>query len=236
MKKTKVNLHMMNKGGVAKTPYTIFTMLKLLKSENKDFKIIDMDSNNHSLYNRFVETKYQKYIAGITLLSGDEDSNIDYGLFEQFFKDISATDKKEYYIDLGQSDSKGFQNLVRNYGSTSVQQGMVDMNIDLTIVPIVKIDDLDSLKIVNQYVQDFQGFKISIAVNMLDDPKRNHPNIEKIITLANANGIDLNFYNNSKVSKSGEDVIHNHLVSGLQTNLGMLSGAFETFVDQIVIP
>lgn len=232
----KVNFNLMNKGGVGKTAYSIFTLAALLKGGRKGFKIVDMDTNNHSLKKRFIGSDYQDYISGASLLSGGENSNMDYSLLQEFFEKLSESPNNEFYCDLGQDDSKAFQKLIRSTGAGTLQEFLEELDIDLTIIPIVKVDDLDSVNYLMEYVKDLDGkINIAVAANMLGVPP-GHSNKQRLIDYCGSQGIALNFFNAFDIADGFKAQIHEHLVSGLATPLRLAKGNWNKIIDQIQIP
>lgn len=232
----KVNFNLMNKGGVGKTAYSIFTLIKLKNQGREEFKMVDMDTNNHSLANRFKGSEYEKNISEVSLLAGGELSNMDYSKLQDFFDSIAKSNNKEFYCDLGQDDSKAFQKLVRSIGADALNEYLLELDIDLTIVPIIKVDDLDSVNYFIQYVELLKGqIKISAAANMLG-VSTNHPNKKTLMAYCGENGVELNFFNTIDIADGFKVKIHEHLVSGLNAPLGLAKGNLNKVLDEITIP
>lgn len=226
----------MNKGGVGKTAYSIFTFIKLREQEKKGFKMVDMDTNNHSLANRFKSSEYEKHISEVSLLSGGELSNMDYSKLQDFFDKIAKSTNSEFYCDLGQDDSKAFQKLVRSVGADVLSEYLLELGIDLTVVPIVKVDDLDSIIYLRQYVEELNGhIKIVVAANMFG-VSSDHTNKKGLIAYCGEQGVDIGFFNSLDIADGFKTKIHEHLVSGLTSPLGLAKGNINRILNEIIIP
>ncbi len=231
----KVNIYLMNKGGVGKTPLVIFTMLKLIKEQAKDFKMVDCDSNNHSFMNRFKGTEYEQYIAKVSLAQ-DESSNMDFSALEGFFETLATQNYKSYYVDFGQDDSNALIKLIRNIGIDGLHEYVTELNLDLTLCPVVAIGDRDSTAGLQTIVDLNNGrFKVVPYANMLNASGDKDPNLLNLKEQCNMLGLDLQIFNRSNIADNFKIKIHNYLVSGTKENLGLAKGLLTNILEALTI-
>ena len=231
----KVNIYLMNKGGVGKTPLVIFTMLKLIKEGHKDFKMVDCDSNNHSFINRFRGTDYEKYIAKISLAK-DENSNMDFSALEGFFETLSSQNYKSYYVDFGQDDSNALIKLIKSVGIDGLYDYLADLKIELTLCPVVAVGDRDSITGLQTLIDlNDSKFKITPYANMLNAANDEDPNLLSLKEQCNTIGLDLHIFNRPNIPDGFKASIHNYLVSGLTTNLGLAKGLLNNILEALTI-
>ena len=233
----KVNIYLMNKGGVGKTPLVIFTLEKLLKGEKKDFLIIDCDSNKHSLFERFESNKdIQKTIRTMSLSLG-ENANLDYSQLETFFTNLSNGKSKEYYIDFGQDDSNALIKFLNTSGANTIAEGIRDLGIELTLCPVIAVGDIDCVNGLEKLVIAAENeFKIVPYANLLNASGKEDANLLRLEKYCTDNRLKLLNFNHPNLADGQRLGIHNYLVSGFSRALGFgTKGVYAKIIDTLEI-